>query len=271
MIVYTQGHASRRQDYVADGRGMFQDVALAVVIDQASASASEILAGAIQDNDRGIIIGRRSFGKGLVQEQYVYGADTSAMRLTVARYYTPVGRSIQKPYRPGEEGTYYSEVYTRDSELFNRDSIHLPDSLSYVTLGGKTVYGGGGIMPDIFVPLDTMAYTPYYLRLLEKHLLFNYAARITEGNRKEINAIRTMRELDEFFGRRNLFYDFVAYADRQGVRPTEREMTLSRRLITSLLKGYIGQNTELEGNAFYYYLSEQDTTLEKALEVLSQN
>lgn len=268
MIVYTEGNASERKDYVSDGSGLFQDADLAILIDQGSASASEILAGALQDNDRGTIVGRRSFGKGLVQEQFLYKPDTSAIRLTIARYYTPVGRYIQKPYELGHGEEYNSEVYGRSSEMYSRDSIHVPDSLEYVTLGGKTVYGGGGIIPDVFVPLDTTAFTPYYLKLFQKHLIFKYAASVTESNRQEINSIKNIEQLDEFFSRRNLYYDFIAYANRQGVRPNEEEMTLSRSLIISLLKGYIGQNTELEGSAYYYYMAQRDNIVEEAIKAL---
>lgn len=270
-IVYTEGNASPRADQNANGRGQFQKMELAVVIDENSASASEIVAGAIQDNDRGVIVGRRSFGKGLVQEQIPYPPDGSAMRLTVARYYTPVGRSIQKPYTPGNGEDYNSELMRRyqHSEMLNADSIHLVDSLKYVTPGGKIVYGGGGIMPDVFVPADTSGVTPYFMKLFQKNLIFRYATQMTNRYRKQINAIRTLSELDAFFADKNLFYDFVAYADREGVHPTETEMTLSRPLITAQLKGYIGRNTALEETAFYYYIFPQDNTLLRSVEVLN--
>lgn len=269
-IVYTEGVASPRSDQDADGRGKFQDMELAVVIDESSASASEIVAGAIQDNDRGLIVGRRSFGKGLVQEQFPY-ADGSAVRLTIARYYTPVGRSIQKPYVPGGGKDYNGEVVRRfeHSEMLNADSIHMPDSLKFRTPGGKVVYGGGGIMPDVFVPMDTSGVTPYFSKLFQKNLVFKYATLVTEQNRQEINAIKSMQELDAFLSRRNLFYDFVAYADRQGVHPTQTEMTLSRGLITAQLKGYIGRNTQLDEAAFYFYMFPEDLTLRRTVEELT--
>lgn len=270
-IVYTEGAASPRVDQDADGRGRFQDVELAVVIDENSASASEIVAGAIQDNDRGIIVGRRSFGKGLVQEQIAYpGGDGSAMRLTVARYYTPVGRSIQKPYTLGGDQEYYNELIRRQEhdEFFSADSIRLPDSLRFTTPGGKTVYGGGGIMPDVFVPADTTGLTPYFLKLFQKNLIFRYAQRTTDRYRREINAIRSLSELDRFFADKNLFYDFVAYADREGVHPTETEMTLSKPLIEAQIRGYIGRNTSLDETAFYYYIFPQDETLQRTVRVL---
>lgn len=270
-IVYTEGHAAPRTDQDADGRGRFQDIELAVVIDENSASASEIVAGAIQDNDRGIIVGRRSFGKGLVQEQIAYNPDGSAMRLTIARYYTPVGRSIQKPYTPGNEADYNGEIIRRyqHSEMLSADSIHLADSLKYITPGGKAVYGGGGIMPDLFVPIDTTGLTPYFSKLFQKNLIFRYASQASDRYRKEINSIRSLNELDRFFADKNLFYDFVAYADRQGVHPTETEMTLSKELITAQIKGYIGRNTELDETAFYYYIFPQDSTLQRTVRFLT--
>lgn len=272
-IVYTEGHASPRADQDADGRGRFQDIELAVVIDENSASASEIVAGAIQDNDRGVIVGRRSFGKGLVQEQIPYpGRDGSAMRLTIARYYTPVGRSIQKPYTPGDEADYNGELIRRyeHNEMLSADSIHLADSLKYVTPGGKIVYGGGGIMPDIFVPIDTTGLTPYFSKLFQKNLIFRYASQTSDRYRKQINAIGSLEELDRFFADKNLFYDFVAYADREGVHPTETEMTLSKPLITAQIKGYIGRNTPLDETAFYYYIFPQDSTLVRAVKALAR-
>ncbi len=272
-IVYTEGRASPRADQNADGLGQFQDVELAVVINENSASASEIVAGAIQDNDRGVIVGRRSFGKGLVQEQIPYpGQDGSAMRLTVARYYTPVGRSIQKPYTPGDEEDYNDELMRRyeHSEMLSADSIHLADSLKYITPGGKVVYGGGGIMPDIFVPIDTSGITPYFSKLFQKNLIFRYAQQASDRYRKQINAIGSLEELDRFFADKNLFYDFVAYADREGVHPTETEMTLSRPIITAQIKGYIGRNTSLDEMAFYYYIFPQDSTLVRAARALQR-
>ena len=271
-IVYTEGNASPRVDQNADGRGRFQDVDLAIVIDENSASASEIVAGAIQDNDRGVIVGRRSFGKGLVQEQIPYPLDGSAMRLTIARYYTPVGRSIQKPYTPGDEEEYETELLRREahSELFTADSIHMADSLKFVTPGGKIVYGGGGIMPDVFVPVDTTGLTPYFMKLFQKNLIFRYASQTTDRYRSQINAIKSLDELDRFFADKNLFYDFVAYAERQGVRPTESEMSLSRPLITAQIKGYIGRNTSLDETAFYYYMLPEDKTLLQTVESLSK-
>ncbi len=267
-IVYTEGLHSPRKDQSADGRGSFTDLKIAILIDEASASASEIVAGAIQDNDRGLIIGRRSFGKGLVQEQFMF-RDSSAIRLTVARYYTPVGRSIQRPYTHNlkERALYDNELERRleHSEFTNADSIKQDDSLRFFTPGGRIVYGGGGIMPDIFVPIDTTGVTAYYSDLFRKNLIFKYATTVTESNRREINAVKSFADLDAFFARRNLYYDFIAYADRAGVHPTENDMSDSKSLILSQLKGLIGRNSPLEDAAYYYYMMPEDSTLQRAL------
>lgn len=275
LVVYTEGLNMPRQEIHTPPQTiippLFATGRLVVLVDESSASASEIVAGAIQDNDRGTIVGRRSFGKGLVQEQITYpGGDGSAMRLTVARYYTPVGRSIQKPYTPGDDETYYSELIRRQEhdELFSADSIHQIDSLRFTTPGGKVVYGGGGIMPDVFVPVDTTGLTPYFMKLFQKNLIFRYAQRTTDRYRKEINAMESLAELDRFFADKNLFYDFVAFADREGVHPTETEMTLSKPLIEAQIRGYIGRNTSLDETAFYYYIFPQDQTLLRAARVL---
>lgn len=265
-IVYTEGVASPRMDQDADGNGSFQDIELAVLIDEYSASASEIVAGAIQDNDRGMIVGRRSFGKGLVQEQFPY-PDGSAIRLTIARYYTPVGRSIQKPYTPGKDEEYELEVYKRygHDELSNADSIPLVDSLRFMTPKGKVVYGGGGIAPDIFVPVDTVAVTKFFLEQFRKNLIFKFATQLTESNRSRINAIKSIDELDAFFAGRDLVAEFVTYAARSGVRASSADLEQSRDLILSQIKGYVGRNTPLEENAFYYYMMPNDEAIKQTI------
>lgn len=273
MIVYTQNREGQKDIQYSNGKGSFTDEELVVLIDENSASASEILAGALQDNDRGTIIGRRSFGKGLVQGQFPF-PDGSALRLTIARYYTPVGRSIQKPYDKGRE-SYYNEVYDRyeHDEMFTADSIHFNDSLKFTTPGGKVVYGGGGIMPDIFVPIDTSDVTPYFRAVTDwdKNILYRFTLEFSDRNRARLNGINTVEELDRFFAEQpNLLNDFVAFASRSGVSPNAADIAKSKALILSQLKAYIGRNSPLEDNAFYHYIQQIDPVVDKALETLNR-
>ena len=273
MIVYTQNREGQKDIQYSNGKGSFTDEELVVLIDENSASASEILAGALQDNDRGTIIGRRSFGKGLVQGQFPF-PDGSALRLTIARYYTPVGRSIQKPYDKGRE-SYYNEVYDRyeHDEMFTADSIHFNDSLKFTTPGGKVVYGGGGIMPDIFVPIDTSDVTPYFRAVTDwdKNILYRFTLEFSDRNRARLNGINTVEELDRFFAEQpNLLNDFVAFASRSGVSPNAADIAKSKALILSQLKAYIGRNSPLEDNAFYHCIQLIDPVVDKALETLNR-
>ena len=273
MIVYTQNREGQKDIQYSNGKGSFTDEELVVLIDENSASASEILAGALQDNDRGTIIGRRSFGKGLVQGQFPF-PDGSALRLTIARYYTPVGRSIQKPYDKGRE-SYYNEVYDRyeHDEMFTADSIHFNDSLKFTTPGGKVVYGGGGIMPDIFVPIDTSDVTPYFRAVTDwdKNILYRFTLEFSDRNRARLNGINTVEELDRFFAEQpNLLNDFVAFASRSGVSPNAADIAKSKALILSQHKAYIGRNSPLEDNAFYHCIQQIDPVVDKALETLNR-
>ena len=273
MIVYTQNREGQKDIQYSNGKGSFTDEELVVLIDENSASASEILAGALQDNDRGTIIGRSSFGKGLVQGQFPF-PDGSALRLTIARYYTPVGRSIQKPYDKGRE-SYYNEVYDRyeHDEMFTADSIHFNDSLKFTTPGGKVVYGGGGIMPDIFVPIDTSDVTPYFRAVTDwdKNILYRFTLEFSDRNRARLNGINTLEELDRFFAEQpNLLNDFVAFASRSGVSPNAADIAKSKALILSQLKAYIGRNSPLEDNAFYHCIQQIDPVVDKALETLNR-
>ena len=273
MIVYPQNREGQKDIQYSNGKGFFTDEELVVLIDENSASASEILAGALQDNDRGTIIGRRSFGKGLVQGQFPF-PDGSALRLTIARYYTPVRRSIQKPYDKGRE-SYYNEVYDRyeHDEMFTADSIHFNDSLKFTTPGGKVVYGGGGIMPDIFVPIDTSDVTPYFRAVTDwdKNILYRFTLEFSDRNRARLNGINTVEELDRFFAEQpNLLNDFVAFASRSGVSPNAADIAKSKALILSQLKAYIGRNSPLEDNAFYHCIQQIDPVVDKALETLNR-
>ena len=266
MIVFTKDRSGAQTKQFSNGQGRYQDLDIDILIDEHSASSSEILAGALQDNDRGTIIGRRSFGKGLVQEQIPF-SDGSAVRLTVARYYTPTGRSIQKPYSSGIDD-YFNELETRyeHNEYFSADSIHFDDSLKYTTESGRIVYGGGGIMPDIFVPADTSDITPYYTKVYARNLLYKYTIEYSDRHRQELNNITSIGELDAFFAKDpGLFDGFVQYAARGGVAPVAADINRSKALMLAQLKAYIGRNTPLEENAFYYELQHVDNVVVQAL------
>ena len=269
LITYMEGRRSPRKDFKSDGRGAYQNMPLVVLIDEGSASSSEIFAGAIQDNDRGTIIGRRSFGKGLVQSQIPF-EDGSALRLTVARYYTPTGRSIQKPYTAGSTD-YELDLANRfiHNEYFSADSIHFADSLRFTTPKGKVVYGGGGIMPDKFVPLDTTRLTKYYLEVSGRNILYRYTIEYADEHRRELDAARSIKELEAMFAAdAGMFDRFVTYAARSGVRPVWRDIARSRPIMEAQLKAYISRNSELESNAFYYFIRPIDETVLCAIETL---
>ena len=272
LIVYTEDRNRQRMSEYSDGNGSAQDIPLAVLIDEESASSSEILAGALQDNDRGTIIGRRSFGKGLVQRQIPY-SDGSALRLTVARYYTPSGRSIQKPYKAGEGEAYGRELIERyvHSEYFSADSIRFDDSLRYTTLSGRTVYGGGGIMPDEFVPLDTTRMTRYFVEVSGRNIIYRYAMDYADRHREALNSVRSVDELRVLLDAdRGLFADFVNYAAQRGVAYDARQAYVSREIIVAQLRAYIGRNTPLEDAGFYAMIYPIDPVLKRAVEVLSR-
>ena len=272
LIVYTEDRHREQVKEFSDGTGTATDLALVVLIDEGSASSSEILAGAVQDNDRGTIVGRRSFGKGLVQSQIPY-ADGSALRLTVARYYTPTGRSIQKPYTNGDEYDYDMDLIRRynNNEFFSADSIHFADSLKFVTPKGKVVYGGGGIMPDVFIPMDTTDMTRYYAEVSGRNILYRYTLDYADRHREALNAVRTMDELTELLDSdKTLFDDFISYATAQGVKPVQREIARSRRIMEAQLRAYIGRNTVLEDAAFYYNIMPVDNVLVRSVELLKE-
>lgn len=269
LIVYTQGRARPRNEDRATSRGILENDKLVILIDEYSASASEILAGAIQDNDRGLIIGRRSFGKGLVQEQMRF-SDGSALRLTVARYYTPTGRSIQKPYT-NDKRDYYLDIDNRyiHGELSSRDSIHFADSLKFITPGGKVVYGGGGIMPDIFVPIDTVGVTAYFNRVRSLGLIYRFAFAYSDKHREQLNGFTKAEEIDDYLSDQNLLGQFISYAGEKGVKPDYKQIKESQDLILIQLKAYIARNI-IDNNGFYPIIQKIDNTLEIAIDTIKQ-
>lgn len=265
LIVYTQGKARQKQEFRSTPGGLCTDLGVTILIDENSASASEILAGALQDNDKGTIVGRRSFGKGLVQEQKPL-ADGSAMRLTIARYYTPTGRSIQKPYTKDLKD-YYLDLNTRfiHGELENADSIHFTDSLKFVTPKGKTVYGGGGIMPDIFVPMDTLGISAYYLDIRNQGLIYRYSLNYSDENRKVLSGIKSPEEFVRYLNNQNVFRKFIDFASREGVKEKPKDLRKSQKILQVQLNAYIARNF-LDNEGFFPIIQELDNTLSKAIE-----
>ncbi|MBI5217857.1 MAG: S41 family peptidase [Bacteroidia bacterium] len=270
LIVYTKGYSRPKTCYYATPRGFCHELEAAVLIDELSASASEILAGAIQDNDRGIVIGRRSFGKGLVQEPIQF-SDGSELRLTIARYYTPTGRCIQKSYKKGTD-EYYNDLDERllRGELEKADSIKFADSLKFKTPDGRIVYGGGGIMPDIFVPLDTVGYTSYLNRVINKGIIYKFAFHYADGNRKKLSSIKDANELEKYLAKQNLLNEFTDFAEKNGVPKNPVAINKSALILTTQLKAYISRNI-IDDKGFYPIILKIDNTVTKAVEVLKNN
>lgn len=269
LIVYTQGKSSPRTNIYATSRGICENDKLVILLDEWSASASEILAGAIQDNDRGIIIGRRSFGKGLVQEQTTL-PDGSAIRLTVARYYTPTGRCIQKPYGNGTED-YYNDLNKRyaHGEFEVSDSIHFSKAKKYKTPKGRIVYGGGGIMPDVFVPLDTVGYTSFLGKVRDMGIIYKFAFDYTDQNRNKLLPYKNARTLNNYLEKQNLLPKFMAYAAKNGVRKKDGDLKKSEYLLKTELNAYIARNI-LDNEGFYPIIMNIDNTLQKAIRVIAK-
>lgn len=271
LIVYSKGRQPENETIaISDGKGQFQDVEITVLTNEFSASASEIFAGAIQDNDRGLVIGRRSFGKALVQNPVML-PDSSAIRLTVARYYTPSGRSIQKEYARGKDGKYDLDIVDRfnHGEFYSQDSIKLNKDKIFHTGNGRTVYGGGGIMPDIFVPEDTTGYTSYYLNALNKGLIQKFAGDFAETYRPMLKT-KTLADLNRIMPRDNmLLNNFVAFAAKEGLPARWYYINKSRDLLLNQIKAVIAR--DLVGfNAFIEVSNQMDTTVEKAIEALNE-
>lgn len=274
-IVYTQGRSQPRYDATAVGAGMLRDVKVVVMVNQYSASASEILAGAIQDWDRGVIVGRRTFGKGLVQRPFRF-EDGSMMRLTTARYYTPAGRCIQKPYEPGDRESYSKDIYNRylDGELANADSIHFADSLKYTTLRtGRVIYGGGGIMPDEFVPIDTTEYSKYYRDLLAKGTINRYVVTYVDNNRKLI--LKDYKNIDkfadDFIVSDEMLSELIEYGQADGVEFDEEQWQRSRELVRNVVCALIARDTYTDPAAYYVIANRRNPIFKSALKIISDD
>ena len=270
LIVYTEGRKSPRENYTSNGTGSSQTMPLIVLMDEGSASASEIFAGAIQDNDRGTIIGRRAFGKGLVQQPIEF-SDGSAIRLTIARYYTPSGRCIQKPYEKGNDAEYEMDIITRyeHGEFFSADSIKQNIKEIYHTSLGRTVYGGGGIMPDIFVPQDTTGMTSYYRMAATRGLIVRYTLDYTDKNRNKLKEYDTPQKMEAYLKTQNLLEKFAEYAEKKGLKRRNILMYKSKQLFEESLYGNIIYNM-LGIEAYITYSNLTDKTVQKALEVLEK-
>ena len=264
LIVYTQGRAFPRQEYRSDGRGSYQEIPLVVLVDEGSASASEILAGAIQDNDRGTIIGRRSFGKGLVQKPMEF-SDHSMIRLTIARYYTPSGRCIQKPYTDGNR--YEDDFISRyqHGEFFSQDSIKHTGP-EYHTNNGRVVYGGGGITPDIFIPEDTLNMTSYYKEASMSGLILQFAFNYTDANRPKLSDMEEVKEMETYLKRQNIVEQFASFADKNGLKRRNLMIQKSHKLLERFLISRIIYNIHSE-QAWTEYLNQDDPAIKETLRI----
>ena len=268
LIVYTEGRNAPRENYASNGTGSSQELPIIVLMDEGSASASEIFAGAIQDNDRGLIVGRRSFGKGLVQQPIEF-SDGSAIRLTIARYYTPSGRCIQKPYNKGNDSNYEMDIITRyeHGEFFSQDSIKQDESHIYYTSIGRPVYGGGGIMPDIFVPQDTTGVTSYFTMAVNRGLTRQFCFQYTDRNRQKLQKFDNSETLLQYLKRQNILEQFARFAESKGLKRRNILMYKSKDLFEKNLYGNIIYNM-LDMENYLMYLNQSDRTVLKAIEIM---
>ncbi len=269
-ILYTEGVNQPRKTYDASGKNHWKGMGVFVLIDEFSASASEIFAGAMQDNDRGIVIGRRSFGKGLVQEQIPL-MDGSALRLTVARFYTPSGRCIQSSYDGGND-EYFRHIQERfeNMEQLVADSIHFIDSLKYETKSGRIVYGGGGIMPDFFVPIDTTGNSDYFTAIYRKGLIYTFAYSYADQHREELSKLKTAGEFDSYLDKKRVLNEFIKFAETKGIKKDAKGLKISGDIINTQLKAYIARNIIGE-EGFFPIIKKIDKTLLRAIEISRQN
>lgn len=270
LIVYTQGKKVPRENFSSNGTGSNPNIPLVILVDENSASSSEIFTGAIQDNDRGTIVGRRTFGKGLVQQPIEF-SDGSAIRLTIARYYTPSGRSIQKPYQKGKEGDYEMDILNRfqHGEFFSADSIKQDTAEVYHTRLGRVVYGGGGIMPDVFVPKDTIGYTSYYGQSLQSGMLYQFVLDYVDRNRDRLKSYDSLEALEKYLIRQGLVSQFVTWADRNGLKRRNNLVNKSYKLLDRALMRYV-IDCMLDVEEVARYTNKYDNEVLKALDILKQ-
>ncbi|MBQ3910444.1 MAG: S41 family peptidase [Muribaculaceae bacterium] len=275
LIVYTQGDKNPRKEAKANGLGDYKDLKMVVIVDQLSASASEIFAGAMQDWDRAVVVGRRSYGKGLVQSPFKFD-DGSMMRLTVARYYTPSGRCIQKPYTKGDKKHYEEDLLDRskEGEYYHLDSIQFNDSLSYKTLkNGRTIYGGGGIMPDVFVPLDTTENSKYYRDMLAKGIINQFAVDYVDKHRAGIkSSYKDVHDFDKRFSLTDAdLKAFIAMGEKDSVKYNEKDYKTSERLFKTVLKGLIARDVFADPGAYTIIINHRNTDVQEALRVINDD
>jgi carboxyl-terminal processing protease len=271
LIVYTEGKTMKRSDAISNGTGTLQNSQVVVLIDEFSASSSEIFAGAMQDNDRGMIVGRRSYGKGLVQQQFEL-SDGSALRLTIARYFTPSGRSIQKDYKLGAVDDYEQDIVNRylHGEFYSQDSIKQNKKKEYKTVAGRKVYGGGGIMPDVFVPRDTIGVNSYFNNLVNSGVLYQFCFWYSDKNRSKLIQYKDFKSLWAYLKSSDLVWNLADYAHEKGVRRRPIYIEMSRKLIETQLHAYIARNI-LGDEAFYPILLQDDPAMNRALRALKSN
>ena len=271
LIVYTEGRKSNREEYRSDGRGAYQQIPLVILIDEGSASASEILAGAIQDNDRGTIIGRRSFGKGLVQQPLSF-TDGSMIRLTIARYYSPSGRCIQKPYTSGSDREYEEDLVTRyqHGEFFSQDSIKHTGPAYHTLREGRTVYGGGGITPDIFIAEDTLGVTSYYKEAAMSGLILQFAYTYTDDNRAKLSTFKEMKPLADYLAKQGLVDQFASFAERNGLKRRNLMIQKSQKLLQRYIYSRIVYNI-MDEQAWTEYLNIDDPVITTTLRIFREN
>ena len=275
LIVYTEGNSVPRQEAAADGFGKYKDLKIVVLVDQFSASASEIFSGAMQDWDRAVVVGRRSYGKGLVQRPFKFD-DGSMMRLTVARYYTPSGRCIQKPYTKGDKKHYEEDLIDRskDGEYFHLDSIQFNDSLSYKTLRtGRTIYGGGGIMPDVFVPLDTTENSKYYRDMMAKGIINQFAVDYVDKHRAQIKSdYKDVHDFDKRFSLNDAdMKTFIAMGEKDSVKYNEKDYKISERLFKTVLKGLVARDVYADPGAYTIIINHRNNDVQEALRVINDD